>query len=89
MIPSGVTVTGTLVWDGHSPGDDGSELVSIDLPGVAPAPLTDATVNFASSTGGNVIDGDDACQGDVGAPTAPSGKVCIYIAGQRWHRPGP
>ena len=47
VIPSGVTVTGTIVWDSHTSGDDSSNAISVDLPGIAPVALTSANVNFA------------------------------------------
>lgn len=47
----------------------------------APVALSDATVNFASSAGNFVAnDGDGTCTGNVNAPTAPPGKVCLYVA---------
>ena len=46
----------------------------VPLPGPAPADLSDATVNFAS--GG---DADPSCTGTAAAPTAPAGKVCLYL----------
>ena len=46
------------------------------LPGTAPVALTGNAVNFAKS-GAN--DNDSSCTGTVAAPTAPPGKVCIYL----------
>ncbi len=46
--------------------------------------LTDANVNFGAGTAAPVGDADPACTGSVTDPTAPSGKVCIYVdAGTR------
>ena len=78
VIPSGVTVTGALVWDGNSDGRNASDFASVDLPGVAPAALTADTVNFAESNIATIVDADASCEGTVVEPTAPSGKVCIY-----------
>ena len=47
----------------------------VQLPGLAPADLGNATVNFAN--GG--ADADPACSGTPAAPTAPAGKVCLYL----------
>ena len=47
----------------------------VQLPGMAPADLSDATVNFAA--GG--ADADPSCSGTATAPTAPAGKVCLYL----------
>jgi hypothetical protein len=50
----------------------------VSLPGTASTDLTDATVNFAPAA--SASDGDPACTGNAGAPTAPAGKVCLYLA---------
>lgn len=76
VIPSGKTVTGEVIYDGHA-----SSIVQIDragvtLPGVAPVPLTSNNVNFASGASDN----DASCTGSLTAPTAPPGKVCIYLS---------
>jgi hypothetical protein len=75
-ITSGATITGAFVSSdrddvaprAHSAG-------SFPLP--APADLTNAQVNFASSTIGG--DDDPACNGTANVPTAPPGKVCLYV----------
>jgi hypothetical protein len=78
VIPSGTTVTGSIVYDTQSGGMLESDAVGVDLPGVAPVELTDATVNLGAGSGSG--DDDPTCTGTNAAPTAPSGKVCIYIA---------
>jgi hypothetical protein len=75
VIPSGQTVTGEIIWDSHI-GAPGSERVGANLPGVAPVALTDTTVNVATA-GSN--DADSTCTGTGAAPTAPPGKVCVYV----------
>ncbi|HWL42559.1 MAG TPA: hypothetical protein VNQ73_06410 [Ilumatobacter sp.] len=71
-IPRGTTVIGQASW--QLPGAFASAIV--ELPGVAPVPLTDDTIRFASgSTGQN----DPTCTGTPEAPTAPAGKLCIYL----------
>jgi hypothetical protein len=75
-IPSGVTITGAFVSsdrDDTAPRAHGAG--SFPLP--APADLTSAQVNFASSTVGG--DDDPACDGTANVPTAPPGKVCLYV----------
>jgi hypothetical protein len=78
-IPSGKTVTGA--WGGRyiAPqlAANNSYLVSSSFPVKAPAPLTDAQVNVAPNT--DAGDPDPTCTGSVDNPTAPAGKVCIYI----------
>jgi hypothetical protein len=49
----------------------------VQFPGMAPADLSNGTVNFAA--GG--ADADASCTGSATAPTAPAGKVCLYLSG--------
>lgn len=77
VIPSGQTVTGEISFDAHQPDNTNSDRIGVDLPGVAPVPLANDTVNFAS----NASDNDPTCTGTADAPTAPPGKVCIYPDG--------
>ena len=49
----------------------------VQLPGPAPADLSDATVNFADA---GTTDADASCTGTAVAPTAPAGKVCLYLS---------
>ena len=79
-IPSGVTVTGSETVVVPSAAYDSFYTSSIDLGARAPAALTDATVNFAGTASLFLPDGDLACTGSAAAPTAPSGKVCLYLA---------
>lgn len=76
VIPGGQTVTGEIIWDSIAFADTTSDRVGVTLPGVAPVALTDATVNIANSGAG---DADATCTGTGTAPTAPPGKVCIYV----------
>jgi hypothetical protein len=78
-IPSGVTVTGEIIFDGQSAGGAVNDGVGVTLPGIAPVPLDTTTVNFAAlPLGIGAADADATCGGDVIHPSAPSGKVCIY-----------
>jgi hypothetical protein len=76
-IPSGVTVTGSFTMDIESD-TSGDYRVSVDLPGSAGKQLGDTDVNFGPDGTGRVVDGDATCTGSWSAPTAPSGKVCLY-----------
>ena len=85
-IPSGVTVTGFERWDYMSTGTGGSFGYSVALPAKAPVALTDTDVNFSTvnfETGEDdsplIGDGDETCDGTAAAPTAPPGKVCVYL----------
>ena len=78
QIPAGRTVTGNLVYDGNSPpGVTSDYTLFVRLPALAAAPLTSDIVNFAPAP--DVADGDSACRGTLGRPTAPPGRVCLYI----------
>ena len=77
LVPSGKTVTGYGTFDHSIIGDNEDVYVAVQLPGKATTPLTAATVNFAPSP--LAVDDDATCTGTVAAPTAPPGKVCLYI----------
>jgi hypothetical protein len=49
----------------------------VQLPGPAPSDLTSATVNFANV---GALDADPTCTGTAVAPSAPAGKVCLYLS---------
>ena len=77
-IPAGKTVTGA--WGGEYAAVTGIPTfvrLAIGFPVKAPSLLTNAQVNTAPHA--DAGDPDAACAGTVGAPTAPPGKVCIYI----------
>lgn len=80
VIPSGVTVMGEDTWDASTTGASSSDGFIVSLPGVAPVALAEETVNFAAAAG--VVDADATCTGTVFAPTAPAGKVCLYVGGK-------
>jgi hypothetical protein len=79
-IPSGLTVTGAFgisssVTTLTTPTNDIREVVQ--LPGLASGDLSDETVNFATTPA--AVDPDLSCTGSAAAPTAPPGKVCLYL----------
>lgn len=80
VIPPGVTVTGNVVWDENVIQDNAHTLFYTALPAKAPAGLSLADVNFASDASGVTIDDDPTCAGTSSAPTAPPGKVCIFLS---------
>ncbi len=51
----------------------------MSLPATAPVGLTAAHVNFAADASSATTDDDATCTGTTAAPTAPSGRVCIYL----------
>jgi hypothetical protein len=82
VIPSGVTVTGAFgiaadVATATAPLSSDLQQV-VQLPGSAPSDLINESVNFAPTSGAG--DADATCTGSAVAPTAPPGKVCLYLA---------
>jgi len=75
VVPSGVTVTGFEAHYMIGTVDNRVEEIVVELPGTAPANLID--VNFAADA--IVSDADATCTGTAAAPTAPAGKVCLYV----------
>jgi hypothetical protein len=83
VIPSGQTVIGTFKYDSHQPGADTPFLVDdhqIEFGGIAPGTLLNGDINIATPGYGDSAAGA-VCTGSSGAPTAPAGKVCVYVAG--------
>jgi hypothetical protein len=83
-IPSGQTIKG--VWGGRFPTPTANTYVNeprIGFPVPAPAGLTDAQVTFAPGTA-NAAPGDQdpACTGSAETPTAPAGRICVYVDAQ-------
>ncbi len=74
-IPSGQTVIGELIFDTHQSETLDFDAIYTAFPGRAPAPVND--VNFAPHQAAS--DDDPTCTGTGPAPTAPAGKVCLYI----------
>lgn len=75
-VPSGVTITGEIVWDTHlSETGDTWDYVHVPFPAKIPTPYG---VSFA----GNWPWPDPGCTGTYHAPTAPVdpvGIVCVYV----------
>jgi hypothetical protein len=78
-IPAGQTVTGSMIWDSALIADNADHFINVQFPGKAAAGLTNATINFATDALPITGDDDSACLGSVAVPTAPAGKVCIYL----------
>ena len=80
-IPSGTTIAGA--WGGRYIAPqlafNNSYLISTSFPVKAPQPLADTDVNTAPN-GTVAKDPDTTCTGSANNPTAPKGKVCIYIS---------
>lgn len=79
VIPSGTTVTGAFGFSANLATVTATELKQVvSLPGLAGNDLTDELVNFGNAVA--VGDPDPACTGRALAPTAPAGRVCIYLS---------
>src|SRR5262245_17461716 len=86
-IPSGATITGAfseLEDDGGGTAPVAELKFGVDFNGLrAPTALTDADVSFddVGISADAALNGEEssACTGGVGIPTAPPGKVCIYL----------
>jgi hypothetical protein len=76
-IPAGTTVTGYASFDHAVIADNADVIVSVEFPAPAPVALVSANVNFAPHA--LASDDDATCTGTSVAPTAPAGKVCIYL----------
>ena len=78
-IPSGTTVRGAWGYRVANQITNTHELVE-SFPVPAPTALTSTDVNFGSAPGTFAQDLDPACTGSLEQPTAPAGKVCIYLS---------
>jgi hypothetical protein len=78
-IPVGQTVTGEFVYDSHQQqAGTSDDRFYVPFPAAAPVPLTATDILFKPGFG---FPFDSAsCTGTVSAPTAPPGKVCIYVS---------
>lgn len=79
VIPAGTTVSGAFGLSANVIAATGVDLRQVvSLPGLASSDITSATVNFGSAAG--VGDADPSCTGSAVAPTAPAGRVCLYLS---------
>jgi hypothetical protein len=89
-VPSHQTIRGAVGGDFHAFDSTASDFgVDVTLPMPARNALTDADVyvnvagwqNAGGQTQPTTTDTNAGCTGTPAAPTAPAGKVCIYVAG--------
>jgi hypothetical protein len=86
-VPAGRTLQGVVGLDVDATAGGGDWGVLTSMPMAATAVLTDddvyVDVGHWSNLGGNTppttTDGSAACTGTPSTPTAPPGKVCIYV----------
>jgi hypothetical protein len=74
-VPSGSTVRGSWGAAGDSGSDNFFE-VGVSLPVPAPVPMEDVNMGAGQPNAGNP---DPSCTGTADEPTAPRGKVCVYV----------
>ena len=81
-IPSGQTVTGSMIWDEAVIADNSrlSNQCSAARQG-QPGPVEFVVRQLRSGCHAPTTDDDATCTGTVVLPTAPAGKVCIYLSG--------
>lgn len=78
-IPPGTTVTGAWGFAFVNQGDASERFaVQVALPLPAGVPLGIDDVNFDDGVR-NTSDVDASCSGTVAEPTAPAGRVCLYV----------
>jgi hypothetical protein len=86
VIPSGATITGAFRQSEQNSNSGGTTFLDfgVDFYGLrAPKPLTDADINFDDTgiSAAAAVNSQESsgCTGGIGIPTAPPGKVCIYL----------
>ncbi|MCE9623699.1 MAG: hypothetical protein K8R99_15275 [Actinomycetia bacterium] len=77
FVPSGKTVTGWEMFDHTVVVTNEDVQILVELPARAPNVLTSDLVNFAADP--DSAESDATCTGSISAPTAPPGKVCLYL----------
>lgn len=77
-ITKGTTVRGSAYYQLTST-VPGFFQFGVNLPGRARNPLTPEDVNFAPDSLAATTDDDASCTGTYVLPTAPRGKVCLYL----------
>jgi hypothetical protein len=78
-IPSGQTVTGSFGTRYRAPAATIGQSIFMHLPARPRARLIDGNIAFSAESGPVAIDTDAACTGSTDAPTAPRGKICVYL----------
>lgn len=70
-IQSGTSLTGAVQTNTYAPA------ATVEFESLAPVPLASGDIGFAPGFSGAPVNNN--CTGTLGAPTAPAGKVCIYM----------
>jgi len=79
-LPPGEMMRG--VWGGREAGAGNLMVQDYTFPTPTQNTLSDGDINFAAGGNSGLVGSDDdpTCTGTSGSPTAPPGKVCIYVA---------
>ena len=89
-VPSGQTIRGAIGGDYHAFDNSASDFgVDMTFPMPAPVGVSDSEVfvnvagwqDAGGQTPPTTTDTNAGCTGTPNAPTAPAGKVCIYVSG--------
>ena len=51
----------------------------LNLPAKPPVALTSSNVSFSADSASAAVNTDAACNGTASNPTAPAGKLCVYL----------
>ena len=78
LVPHGATVRGSAYYQLTST-VPGFFQFGINLPAKARNDLSPDNVNFAPDSYAATTDDDASCTGTYTLPTAPAGKVCVYL----------
>ena len=75
-IPSGTTVRGVWSLSGIAPAANVAARDLVAFPAPAPVAVPDANAKF-----GTLVDDDEsaACTGNSRVPSAPAGRLCLYV----------
>ncbi len=78
-IPSGQTVTGGFYHYYNTVATGYSHVANMQLPALPPSAFDVEGVNFAADSNPTTTDDSALCTGTSSAPTAPAGKICLYL----------
>lgn len=81
-LPSGVMVTGAFHYAYRMVAGDDYHEEPIQLPGRPSRAFASEAVNFSADFSSATIDVDTSCTGTFAKPTAPAGKICVYLGSE-------
>ena len=81
-IPKGTLVTGAFNYAYTVRGGGDIHVEPIQLPARPSRTFPVSAVNFAPDGNSSTIDDDASCTGTFARPTAPAGKICLYLGAE-------